>query len=312
MSVAAVSPLSQNKYQPRPPPPKASKQLPLNAITAAASSEETRTAVPSSLIANEGQKLFQQGVNASPLHDVELYQGVLQLLPDCPVVDSILFTHRGVLEELETPNEMLATMESKIEIWRKEQKSELDKQYAQHQADESLVLTREYSKQKSEDEKRDAKINDFSLRIEALEAAIKSDVSRVVSKGKELSSPDGGPPENSYFRKEWELLQIRKTEREHEVKAECERLQAADSSKEVKRKELEFVSELAKLGINEQLTRCGLLSECDRNKLWLTSLFAASSERVSALHDAVDYIQHSVVEMEETERKRLCSQFLNK
>ena len=283
------------------------------------------------------------GVNESPLHDVALYRGLLEALPTSTAIDSVLFSHRGaILADAETPDEALTKMDDRIEKWRSEKKAELDALYATHARDSAFEAEVTLGRIRAGDERREAKVHDLMLRLEALESAVKKDVERVVSKHEirkannscassspsavnpngsaddscannndgdaeksgllggrgSLTAADGGPPENSPFRHEWELLQIRKKERNEAAQKECEQIDTTEASKAAARAALSVAADAAKIGINEQLTRCGVFSAQESERLLLRREMGEERERLRAAADAVAYLQTAVVESE--------------
>ena len=261
--------------------------------------QETRSTYPPTTVANSnehfrggGELVAAASVTGPITCDATFYESILRELPNSPeIAHSVLFTQRGGLEIMETPDEQLKRVDESVRRWRVHRQEECGQEARLKEETEGMALASE----RLEDERRS---EEQRIRVETMQSRM-DELDRIFQSRIDVATPSKDHSGNhssgllSPLKGEWDELASRQKRRQREVDDELRALETKQRSRNGREVELGFVAEVGKIGITEQLSRAVLMSEQETCRVRLRRLACESKERVRSLEDAESYINAS-------------------
>ena len=230
---------------------------------------------------NTTQDLPNPQQQPEALHDTRFFEAVSKELPGCPVLHSLLYSHRSVVNDGPTPDQALAEVDDSVAKWK-----EAEKMKAMANLSKTLLfqLKEEQTEVSKDVARRDEDHERTMHRIDRIASTIEKRFESSVAETTTSSSSAGGLTiiEN---KAKWDSLRQR-----HEIENEqlLRRLEHLADDDEVRKRyeaALEFVTVSSKLQVSEKLQHCLLLSEEERERLLATYESANSKNRVLLAED---------------------------
>ena len=220
---------------------------------------------------------FASSGSPAALHDVQFYEEVAKELPNSPVLHSLLFSHRHVVNPDPPADAAIEEIEKRVSHWRR---GEIQK------ANDIRVAMENLAKAEREEQQRDLMRRDLEHErvVRRMEEQISNLEMRMEAQLIQHQEPHHLP-------EEWHGLQSRWEERTRAAQDACHVIQRSDSERQGYHMEMEKAAHQSKAQINETLERCLLLSEEEGEYVRLKMEFLNAEVRVR-LHD--DFVESFV------------------
>ena len=295
-STSSTTSRSGGSFRPQPPP-SASRTA-----AAAVSGIDSRATYPPTSGGASGGMLITTADARAGNHDVDFYESVLKEIPDAPeVAHSVLFTHRCVLEDAETPEEQLRRVDDSVNSWRVERSAEHGHEARLRAEMEEMAAVSERVEYERRCDEQRIRMASMQTRLEELDRMFNSrlDLQSPPRKQQQQSGDDTTttslPTLLSPLKPEWDELAQRQKGREKEMSRELEALRLKQSEKVSRDVRFEFFANMGKTGITEQLSRAVILSEEEKVRVQMRRQACNGKERVQVLDHARTYLADGVV-----------------
>jgi hypothetical protein len=215
------------------------------------------------------------------LHDTQLLEAVSTELPGCPVLHSLLYSHRNVANDGPSPDEALADVDESVARWREAERAKamatLNRTLLVQLKEEQVEHTKDLARRSEDHERTITRIDRITNIIEQRFGHSVAETTAILARTGDLTMIEN--------RDKWDLLQA-KHEREQEQLLKT--LEVISDDQEARRNHeaaLDRVTVSAKLQVSEKLQHCLLLSEEEKDRLRITFLCADDKNRVLLCDD---------------------------